>query len=643
MARDFSTIGVIGLGTMGAGIAEVFARNGFSVVGVEQNDEGVERGREHLEHSTGRAVKRGKITEADAGHPARPDLLHHRAQGPRRRRPRRRGGRGVARGQEGHLPAPRRGRDARDAILATNTSSLSVTEISHRQRPPRPRDRRPLLQPGAGPEAGRDHPHRRDRAERARRRGGPARGRRQEPGHLRRQGGLHRQHAALRLPQPRRVDVRAPLRLPRGHRRRDAVRLRLPDGPAGAARPDRARHGVRDPRHDVQAGPRPAARARPDPQAVRHRRPARPQVRPRLLHLRGARQPGRRARRPHPVGVRRARSCGATCDRVGVVGTGTMATGIVEVFAKGGYDVLFVGRSQAKVDGVRAAVTRSLDKQIQRGRATEDDKAAALGRLTGTTSLDDLADVDLVVEAIAEDLAVKTTLFENLDEICKPGAILATTTSCLPVISLAGATSRPQDVIGMHFFNPAAVMKLVEVVSTVATSRRGGRDDAGPVRRGRQGRGLVRRPGRLHRQRAAVPLPQRRGQDARGPLRHGRRHRHRDEAGLRAADGPVRAARRGRQRRRRWRSSASSTWSSASRASRPRRCSSTSSPRATSAARPAAASATTAPLTRASALVGHHRRQPGPGADVELAVDVRRGGRRRCAGRGTAPRRSAGW
>ena len=93
-----------------------------------------------------------------------------------------------------------------------------------------------------------------------------------------------------------------------------------------------------------------------------------------------------------------------------------------------------------------------------------------LGRLTGTTSLDDLGDADLVVEAIAEDLAVKTTLFENLDEICKPGAILATTTSSLPIISCATATKRPQDVIGMHFFNPAPIMRLVEVVSTVTTA-----------------------------------------------------------------------------------------------------------------------------------------------------------------------------
>jgi 3-hydroxybutyryl-CoA dehydrogenase len=154
---------------------------------------------------------------------------------------------------------------------------------------------------------------------------------------------------------------------------------------------------------------------------------------------------------------------------VGVVGTGTMATGIVEVFAKAGYDVTYVGRSPAKVDAVRATIERSLDKAIQRGKLEESVKPEVLARLTGTTSLDDLATVDLAVEAIAEDLAVKTTLFENLDEICRPGAILATTTSSLPIIACATATKRPQDVIGMHFFNPAPIMKLVEVVSTVST------------------------------------------------------------------------------------------------------------------------------------------------------------------------------
>ena len=113
---------------------------------------------------------------------------------------------------------------------------------------------------------------------------------------------------------------------PRGHRRGDAVRLRLPDGPAPAARPDRPRHGVRDPRDDVPPGPRPAARALADPQADGHRRHARPQDRPRLLHLRGPGQPDHRRRRPDPVARTTSRSCGTTSRTVGVVGTGTMAS-----------------------------------------------------------------------------------------------------------------------------------------------------------------------------------------------------------------------------------------------------------------------------------------------------------------------------
>jgi 3-hydroxybutyryl-CoA dehydrogenase len=155
--------------------------------------------------------------------------------------------------------------------------------------------------------------------------------------------------------------------------------------------------------------------------------------------------------------------------KVGVVGTGTMASGIVEVFAKSGYDVLYVGRGEDKVAGVRTTIERSLDKAISRGKLDEATKLVVLGRLTGSTSREDLADVDLVVEAIAEDLAVKTELFADLDRICKPEAIMATTTSSLPIASCAGATSRPESVIGMHFFNPAPVMKLVEVVTTELT------------------------------------------------------------------------------------------------------------------------------------------------------------------------------
>ncbi|MEQ6900134.1 3-hydroxyacyl-CoA dehydrogenase NAD-binding domain-containing protein [Nocardioides sp. YIM 152588] len=156
--------------------------------------------------------------------------------------------------------------------------------------------------------------------------------------------------------------------------------------------------------------------------------------------------------------------------KVGVVGTGTMASGIAQVFAQSGYDVVYVGRSQEKLDGVVGYITKNLDRAIAKGKSTEDDKAAVLARLTGATERAALADVDIVVEAIAEDLDVKLELFRDLDGICKPGAILATTTSSLPVTQLGAATDRPADVIGMHFFNPAPVMKLVEVVTTPSTA-----------------------------------------------------------------------------------------------------------------------------------------------------------------------------
>jgi 3-hydroxybutyryl-CoA dehydrogenase len=155
---------------------------------------------------------------------------------------------------------------------------------------------------------------------------------------------------------------------------------------------------------------------------------------------------------------------------VGVVGSGTMATGIVEVFAKAGFEVLFVARGQEKVARVQQAIGKSLEKAVQRDKITATERDAALGRVHGTTKLEDLRDADLVIEAVVEELSVKQALFENLDEICKPGAILATTTSSLPVVQCSAATGRPRDVIGMHFFNPAPVMKLVEVVSTVSTA-----------------------------------------------------------------------------------------------------------------------------------------------------------------------------
>ncbi|MFC0532199.1 3-hydroxyacyl-CoA dehydrogenase family protein [Phytohabitans kaempferiae] len=156
--------------------------------------------------------------------------------------------------------------------------------------------------------------------------------------------------------------------------------------------------------------------------------------------------------------------------KVGVVGSGTMATGIIEVFAKAGYEVVSVTRDAEKPEHVREAVKGSLDKAVVRGELTEAERDATLDRVNWSATLEHLADVDLVVEAVAEELSVKQDLFATLDEICKPGVLLATTTSSLPVIKCAMATQRPADVVGLHFFNPAPAMPLVEVVHTIRTS-----------------------------------------------------------------------------------------------------------------------------------------------------------------------------
>jgi 3-hydroxybutyryl-CoA dehydrogenase len=156
--------------------------------------------------------------------------------------------------------------------------------------------------------------------------------------------------------------------------------------------------------------------------------------------------------------------------KVGVVGSGVMAAGIVEIFAKAGYEVTSVTRGVEKSSQLVEAVRTSLNKGVVRGKLFDADRDAALGRVTGSSTLDDLADVDLVVEAVIEELSVKRALFSSLDEICKPGVVFATTTSSLPVVECAMATGRPADVVGLHFFNPAPQMPLVEVVRTIRTS-----------------------------------------------------------------------------------------------------------------------------------------------------------------------------
>ncbi|MFI6605738.1 3-hydroxyacyl-CoA dehydrogenase family protein [Streptomyces sp. NPDC050507] len=161
---------------------------------------------------------------------------------------------------------------------------------------------------------------------------------------------------------------------------------------------------------------------------------------------------------------------GRTVRSVGVAGSGTMASGIAEVFAKAGYDVVLAARGQEKADVAKARIAKSLERSVAKGRLTAEARDETLARITAAGSLDSFSEVDLAVEAVAEDLLVKQQLFATLDKVCRPGAVLATTTSSLPVVSIARATSRPQDVIGMHFFNPAPAMKLVEVVRTVLTA-----------------------------------------------------------------------------------------------------------------------------------------------------------------------------
>jgi 3-hydroxybutyryl-CoA dehydrogenase len=466
--RAFATIGVIGLGTMGAGIAEVFARNGFAVVGVEQNDEALDRGRQHLEHSTSRAVKRGKLSETDQAallgritlttemkDLADADFVVEAVVESLEVK------KSIFRELDG-IVGP-------DAVLATNTSSLSVTEIStanaspgrvigvHFFNPAPVQNLVEIVRTVVTEQAVLDDVKR------------LVEGLGKNPvvcgdkagfiantllfGYLNHAVSMYEGHYASR------EDIDAAMRYGCGYPMGPLALLDLIGLDTAYEILETMYRQGRDRLHApapilkqmVTAGMLGRKTGRgfytyeaPDsPVVVPDDRTPSADAKPQLRH---------------------------DVRRIGVVGTGTMATGIAEVFAKGGYDVLYVGRSDAKVGAVRATIERSLDKAIQRGKVEESEKAAVLDRLTGTTSLDDLRDVDLVVEAIAEDLRIKATLFENLDEICKPGAILATTTSSLPVIACARATKRPQDVVGMHFFNPAPVMKLVEVVSTVSTS-----------------------------------------------------------------------------------------------------------------------------------------------------------------------------
>ncbi len=467
MAREFRKVGVVGLGTMGAGIAEVLARNGIEVVGVEPQQAAADRARQRLEESTARAVRRGKLDEAAAeellSRITTTTLLADLADCDL-----------VVEAVPEHLDVKKAlfaeldGLLREDAVFATNTSALSVTDLAtSTSRPSRvvglhwfnPAPVMDLVEvvctvvtdPSVVEDVealvarvGKTDVTVGDRA-----------------GFIANALLFGYLNNAVRMYEARyasREDIDAAMRFGCGHPMGPLALLDLIGLDSAYEILETMYRQSREHRHApapllkqyVTAGllGRKSGRG-----IYTYAAPGSPEVVPDTDGPRAA-----AAGSPRPVST------------IGVIGTGTMAGGIIEVCARSGYDVVFRARGEDKVAAVRKKVEASLDKAVQRGKLSEDERGATLARITGTTELDDLHDCDLLIEAVVEDLTIKKALFGALDEICKPGAVLATTTSSLPVIECATATSRPQDVVGMHWFNPATLMKLVEVVPTVTTA-----------------------------------------------------------------------------------------------------------------------------------------------------------------------------
>ncbi len=156
--------------------------------------------------------------------------------------------------------------------------------------------------------------------------------------------------------------------------------------------------------------------------------------------------------------------------KVGVVGCGQMGGGIAQVCAQGGYQVIVSEINDEFLNKGLASISSFLTKSADRGKITQQDKDSAISRIKGTTSLNDFADCDLAIEAAVENLDLKKKIFTELDTVCPKHAILATNTSCLSIIDMAMATSKPEKVLGLHFFNPVPLMQLLEIVRTIATS-----------------------------------------------------------------------------------------------------------------------------------------------------------------------------
>ena len=156
---------------------------------------------------------------------------------------------------------------------------------------------------------------------------------------------------------------------------------------------------------------------------------------------------------------------------VGVVGAGTMGNGIAHVLAKSGYNVVLCDIEERFLQRALDTIGKNLERETSKGKITAQEKDATLGRIRSTTDREALAAVDFVVEAATEKFEIKSQLFRDLDRVCRPEIILATNTSSISITKLAALTKRPEKVIGMHFFNPVAVMKLVEVIRGLATTQ----------------------------------------------------------------------------------------------------------------------------------------------------------------------------
>lgn len=156
--------------------------------------------------------------------------------------------------------------------------------------------------------------------------------------------------------------------------------------------------------------------------------------------------------------------------KIGVLGTGTMGAGIIQVLAQNGYEVVLRARRQTSVDKGIATIEKNLSRLVKKEKMTEEEKAEVMSRVHGSTDINIIKDADLVIEAATEDMEAKKALFAELDELVKPEAIIATNTSSLSITEIAAATKRPDKVIGMHFFNPVPMMKLVEIIKGLSTS-----------------------------------------------------------------------------------------------------------------------------------------------------------------------------